>query len=240
MMTQEIPQSCYEAESKALQVIEEALASAGDVCGCGFLPSMTTPASREHMERATGETGLLDMYYYPVALQMAAYFRARLYKALFQQWKASPEGANVACTQDEFVLHLEDDLRELTKSKAREVVTSLASTTEMQVEASKRIEEVLGRVRNLARGYVQRRADGIKVPDLDDTERQQQIDRLESDTLQYTNRQIRARLEEDRSDAIQHIFRVGTDLHCKRLQQSEVYANEFQKWSEDVLSKHPL
>uniref|UniRef100_A0A7S3PBF9 Uncharacterized protein n=1 Tax=Amphora coffeiformis TaxID=265554 RepID=A0A7S3PBF9_9STRA len=230
-----------EAECKAFQVVEETLASAAQACESGFLPSMSTPPSPEHMEQATSDARLLDMYYYPAALQMAAYFRARLYKALFRHWKKSPEGADVACSQDEFVLHLEDDLRELAKIKAREVVLSLASTMEMQREALKRVEEVLKRVRKLARGYVQRRVDGIKDPDLVVvTERQEQINRLESDTLQYTHRQLRARLEEDRSAAIQHVFKAGTSLHLKRLQECEVYANEFQKWTEDVLSKHPL
>lgn len=233
-------QSLVYAELKAFKVVEEVLASARKACDFGFLNSMSTPSSLENMEKSTGENALLDMYYYPASLQMAAFFRARLYEALFEQFKQTAEGTELSSSLDEFALNLEEDLRELAKAKAREFVVSFASTMELQTEATNRMDAVLEKVKELAHGYIQRRSTAIREPTLEHTERQQQIERLERDTRRYVNRQLRSRLEDDRPAAIQHIFRAATTLHEQKRVRCEYYAGEFQKWADDALRNYPL
>lgn len=226
-----------ETEQRAIMIVDEVTATAQVACDTGFRMALSFEANKplnsspEEENPHSELTDLLESYFQQACRDAAAHFRAMLYKVLYKNWKESlPQHVEPASLMD-WVIDLPIEIRDATRAKVQRIMSSLVSIQRVHKDAHDQVHPTLQKFQALAHAYVERKADHVLEPYLDDAEKMNELKRMEDDARAYITRQLLTHLKADKEGANQRLYQAMADLFRDSI-KLDGYAQSLQKWAD--------
>ena len=173
---------------------------------------------------------VLENYFEQTTRRVAEFTETLLYSILFLKWAESNNGTT-STSPSKWKESLPDELRRATRAKANRMVNKFAGLTRIRLAAIDHVYFALQRAEQLTFQYIQRKGDRILDPSSGDDEQEVEMGRMETDAVNYVNRQMRTQLEMHQTRANEEMFEMLTDEIDESIENTE-YCEWLHNWAE--------